>query len=269
MANTGKPTWAELLVSEVLRLDSVSKAFYRGRDRVRVLQDVSLSVGEGEIVAVIGGVSQGKTTLIRLASGLLCPDEGTVSVGDVVLAELRDRQRQHILASNIGLAMRTGPAMPTSVREYVEMKAAAPRIGWRRVYRKRARRSMTTAILDELGITECADMRWEHVSAWQCVLAELAQAMVVSPRLLLIDDLGAAFGLRQKQIVMTFLEGFARKRRCAVLMAVSDEASALRSAQVWRLHRRRLKLMADHTGTDVERGSAVIPIRRADAGGGR
>ena len=255
-------------MTEVLRLDSVSMAFDRGRDRVCVLQDVSLSVGEGEIVAIIGGASQGKTTLIRLASGLLSPDEGTVRVGDVALAELRDRQRQHILATDIGLAMGTGPAMRASVREYVEMKAAASKKGWRRLYSKRERRDMTTAILDELGITECADMRWEHVSDWQRVLAELAQAMVVSPRLLLIDDLGSAFGLRQKQILMAFLEDFAREGMCSVLMAVSDEASALRSAQVWRLHRRRLKLMAIHTDADVEPGGDVIPMRRADAGGG-
>ncbi len=254
-------------MNEILRLDSVSIGFDRGRDRVCVLQHVSLSVGEGEIAAVIGGATQGKTTLIRLASGLLPPDEGTVRVDDVVLAELRDRRRQSILARDIGLAMGTGPALGASVREYVEMKAAAPKKGWRRLYRKSERRRMTSAILDELGIADCADMRWEHVSNWQRALVELAQTMVVSPRLVLIDNLASPFGLREKKLFMAFLEGFAREHRCAVLMAVSDEASALRSAQVWRLHRHRLKLMADHTGADLELEGDVIPIRRADAGG--
>jgi putative ABC transport system ATP-binding protein len=252
-------------VSAVLRLDSVSIAFDRGRDRVCVLQDVSLSVREGEIVAVIGSASQGKTTLVRLASGLLPPDTGTVRVGGIALAELRDRQRQCILARDIGVAMGTGPAMRASVREYVEMKAAAPKKGRHRLYRKRERRDMAAAMLDELGISECADNHWEHLSDWQRVLAELAQAMVVSPRLLLIDDLGSAFALRQKQSLMTYLEGFARDRQCAVLMAVSDDASALRSAQVWRLHRHRLKLRA--RDTDGEHEGDVIPMRRADAGG--
>ncbi|HST33531.1 MAG TPA: ATP-binding cassette domain-containing protein [Solirubrobacteraceae bacterium] len=254
-------------MSEVLRLDSVSMGFDRGRDRVCVLQDVSLSVGEGQIAAVIGGPSQGKTTLIRLAAGLLSPDEGRVHVGGVALAELRDRQRQHMLARDIGLALRTGPAMRASVREYVEMKAAAPKNGWRRLHRGRERQRMTTAVLDELGIADCADMRWEHVSDWQRCLADLAQAMVVSPRLLLIDDLSSPFGLRQKQNLMAFLEDFAREHSCAVLMAVSDEASALRSAQVWRLHRHQLKLRANHTG-DVEAEGDVIPMRRAEASGG-
>jgi ABC-type cobalamin/Fe3+-siderophores transport system ATPase subunit len=242
-------------------------AFDRGRDRVCVLQDVSLSVREGEVAAVIGGVSQGKTTLIRLASGLLPPEEGTVRVDGVALAELRDRRRQGILARDIGVAIGTGPAIRASVREYVEMKAAAPKKGWRRLYRKRERQRMTTAVLSELGIAECADMRWEHVSDWQRALAELAQAMVVSPRLVLIDNLVSAFGLRQKKAFMAFVEDFARQQRCAVLMAVSDEASALRAAQVWRLHRHRLKLMADYTSVEVEHEGDVIPMRRADAGG--
>lgn len=254
-------------MSEVLRLDSVSMGFDRGRDRVCVLQDVSLSVAEGEIAAVIGGPSQGKTTLIRLAAGLLPPDEGRVLVGGAALAKLGDRQRQRILARDIGLALRKGPAMRASVREYVETKAAAPKDGRRRLHRGSERRRMTTAVLDELGIADCADMRWEHVSDWQQCLAELAQAIVVSPRLVLIDDLGSPFGLRQKQTLMALLEGFTCSRGCAVLMAVSDDASAMRSAQVWRLHRHRLKLRADHTG-EVETEGDVIPMRRAEGSGG-
>jgi ABC-type methionine transport system ATPase subunit len=53
-------------VLEVLRLDGVCKAFDRGRDRISVLEDVSLSVGAGEIVSVVGTRAQGKSTLIRL-----------------------------------------------------------------------------------------------------------------------------------------------------------------------------------------------------------
>src|ERR1700692_653555 len=97
-----------LLMGEVLCLEGVWKAFDRGRDRVSVLEDVSLSVGVGEVVAVVGTRDQGKTSLIRVASGMLPADRGSVCVGGVELGGLRDRQLAGVLASEVGVAVRTG-----------------------------------------------------------------------------------------------------------------------------------------------------------------
>lgn len=255
---------------EVLRLDGVWTAFDRGRDRGWVLEDVSLSVSEGEIAAVVGGGGQGKTTLVRLATGTLPADRGTVLVNGVDVAGLNDRDLSHMLASDIGVASGIGPSLGLSVREYIETAAGAPkdrvwRWWWRRRWGRREQRQMATAVLDELGVSECADGQWEALSDWQRVLVELAQAVVVRPRLLLIDDLAGRFDLRQKQKLMNLLEGIARERGCGVLMVVSDDASALRAVRVWRLHRRRLRLMASHTAAD---GYAdVIPLRQQRSGG--
>lgn len=254
-------------MSEVLRLDGVWTAFDRGHDRVSVFEDVSLAVDAGEVVAVVGGGGQGKTTLIRLASGTLVPDSGTVHVSGTDVARLRDKQLARVLASDVGVATGTGPGARITVTEYVEMAAAAPKLGRRRRWRRRERRRMATAVLDELGISECGGLRWEQLSDWQRVLVELAQAVVVGPRLLLVDDIADGFGLRQKQEVMDVLEGFARDKRCGVLMAVSDHASALRSVRVWGLQRRGLRLMASHADDEVDEQGDVIPLpqRRSDA----
>jgi ABC-type cobalamin/Fe3+-siderophores transport system ATPase subunit len=248
-------------MGEVLRLDGVSRAFDRGRDRVPVLEDVSLSVGAGEIVAVVGTRDQGKTTLIRIASGMLPADRGSVCVGGVELSGLKDRQLARVLAGEVGVAARTGPAVRVRVRDYVEMSLVACR-RWRQPgWRQRERRLRVTAVLEQLGIAACADLKWEELSNWQRVLVELAQAVVVRPRLLLIDDVMDGFGLGKKQATMDLLEDFTSEIGCGVLMAVSDHASALRSVRVWQLGRTRLKLMADHTNPDV------IPLhKRRDEG---
>jgi putative ABC transport system ATP-binding protein len=238
-------------MGEVLRLDGVWKAFDRGRDRVSVLEDVSLSVGVGEVVAVVGTRDQGKTSLIRVASGMLPADRGNVCVGGVELGGLRDRQLAGVLASEVGVAVRTGPEVRVRVREYVELSLVACRRWRRREWGRRERRLRVTEVLEELGVSGCADMRWEELSNWQRVLVELAQAVVVRPRLLLIDDVMDGFGLGKKQATMDLLEGFACEIGCGVLMAVSDHASALRSVRVWQLSRGRLRLMADHTSPDV------------------
>jgi ABC-type cobalamin/Fe3+-siderophores transport system ATPase subunit len=250
-------------VSEVLRLDDVWTAFDRGRERVSVLAGASLSVDAGEIVAVVAGAGQGKTTLVRLASGTLPPDRGVVSIGRHELSRLKDRQLARVLASEVGVATGTGPGLRVTARQYVEMAAAAPKTGRRRRWRRRERRRMTTAVLEELGIADCGPLRWDELSDWQRVLVELAQAVVVRPRLLLLDDIADRFGLSQKQALVTLLEDFARDYECGVLMAVADHGAAARAVRVWRLHRCRLQLLADHTGVAVGARGAVIPLRRS------
>ncbi len=246
-------------MAEVLRLDGVWTAFDHGW----VLEDVSLSVALGEIAAVVGTGGQGKTTLIRLATGTLPADRGRVLVNGVDVARLKDREVSHMLAGDIGVATGVGPPLGLTVREYVETAIAAPKERFSRWFSRRRwgrhdQRRMATAVLDEFGLGDCADRRWVALSDWQRVLVELAQAVVVRPRLVLLDDLAGRFELRQKQLLMDLLEAIVRERDCGVLMVVSDDASALRATRVWRLHRRKLRLLASHS----EVGHAeVIPLR--------
>lgn len=254
-------------MQKVLRLDGVWKGFDRHHERVPVFEDISLSVAAGEIVAVVCGAGQGKTTLIELASGALPPDRGSVQISGVDPTRLNDKGVSHLRAANVGVATRNGPPLNTSAAEYIEMALGAPKNGKHHRWGRREQRSMAAAVLHELDIADCAPLRWDELSNWQRVLVELAQAVCVGPTLLLVDDIARDFGLRQKQALMDVLERFARERKCGVLMAVSDHASALRSVRVWQLHRHRLRLMADHTGSDVDTDDADVLRfeRRSDA----
>jgi cobalt/nickel transport system ATP-binding protein len=74
----------------LIKTDRVS---YRYHDRVPALEEVSLSIGEGELVAVIGSNGSGKSTLLQILGGLIHPSEGSVFFGDREVSErtLRDR----------------------------------------------------------------------------------------------------------------------------------------------------------------------------------
>jgi len=134
-------------VAEVLRLDDVWIAFdRRDHDRVSVLEGASLSVDAGEIVAVVAGAGQGKTTLVRLASGTLPPDRGVVSVGGVELSRPEGQAAcARCSRPDVGVATGTGPGLRVTVRQYVEMGGSrARKRGWRRRWRRHERRRMAT-----------------------------------------------------------------------------------------------------------------------------
>lgn len=252
-------------MGDVLRMEGVWKGFDRHHAQVPVLEDISLSVARGEVVAVVGGAGQGKSTLIELASGTSRPDRGRVQINDVDVTGLKDRNVSSLLAGWIGVATRNGPPMDATARDYIEMALGAPKDGRRRRWRRQEQRSMATAILHDLDIAECAPLRWSELSDWQRVLVELGQAVCVGPSLLLVDDIARDFGLREKQAATDVLEGFAQGRNLGVVMAVSDHASALGSDRVWQLHRRRLRLMANHRARDFDDADVVPFERRSDA----
>jgi ABC-type lipoprotein export system ATPase subunit len=230
-------------VSPVLRFEGVWKGFTRGRDWVSVLEDVSLEVRAGQVAAVVGARSQGKSTLIRIATGTLRPDRGSVSIEGRELADLSGGDLAELLRTEIGIAGRDGEDL-LNVRDYVAFSLAATR-----KYSGRERDRLVKDVLAELEVSGCAGSKWPELSDWEQVLVEFAQAIVRRPRLLLVDDVVDGMGLDQKRAAMDLLEGFAKERRCAVLMAVSDHAAALRSATVWQLSHTKLTLM--HQDPDI------------------
>ncbi len=73
-----------------------------------------------------------KTTVIRLASGTLVADRGTVLINGADAARLNDKQLARLLASDLGVATGTGPGSRMTVREYIENALAAPKQGRRK-----------------------------------------------------------------------------------------------------------------------------------------
>ena len=263
LASTALSLWCyghftvEVCSVMVLEFVGVWKGFDRGRQRVLVLEDVSLSVAAGEIVAVVGTRDQGKTTLLRVAAGVESPDRGVVRVCGVELRGLKDRELSRLLRTDIGMAGRDGPGMRARMGEYVGLQLAAGR--W---WRKRERRLRVVESLERLGVAECADMRWGELSDWQRARVELAQAVAPRPRLLLVDDLICGLGLGKTQEANQLLRELANEIGCGVLMAVSDHASAAPSDRVWHFDRHKLVLMADHTNPQPARTHRPRGIER-------
>jgi ABC-type lipoprotein export system ATPase subunit len=249
-------------MAELLSLRGVGKGYRRGGRWLRVLVDVSLDVGPGELVAVVGSRGEGKTTLLEVAAGLRLPDEGEVWLSDVDLACCSDAERARRLGGEIAWVHHEGTGVKFDVVDYVGLPLAMGR----RHGRHAAERLALNA-LERVGVAECAHQRWEELSNWERVLVGLARGVVGKPRLMILDDVGDGLGMRKTREAGELLQGLVAELGCGVLMSTSDLEATLVADRVWSFERGRLKLMSDQNRTHAD----VIDFpgtRRSRASGG-
>ena len=157
-----------------VRLEGVSVSF----DGVRALEDVSLTVKEGEFVSVIGPNGGGKTTLLRVILGLLKPDRGKVEV----FGERPDRVRK--LIGYVPQRVSFDPSFPITVYELVLMGRYR---GPLKPYTAEDKAAVES-ILKEVGIYDLKGRLVGELSGGQLQKAFLARALVRKPKLLLLDE---------------------------------------------------------------------------------
>lgn len=224
---------------DLLSLAGVSFSVRRGGRVEPLLVDISLSVAPGELVAVLGMRSQGKTTLLQVAAGLERPEDGVVCFAGRDLSSLADSEHARLLREEIGLVELGGMRADLRVAHYV----SAPLLLSRRRSRARAVSVQVAAALDRVGMGSRAEQRWRELSCWDRAQVEVARGIVAGPRLLLVDDVTDGLGMRETAHVTRLLRSLAQEGM-GILMTVSEGEAAGGAHRVLRLSRGRVRQIA-------------------------
>jgi predicted ABC-type transport system involved in lysophospholipase L1 biosynthesis ATPase subunit len=234
-------------MAELLTLQWVCKGYARGKRRMRVLVNASLSVTPGGIVAVVGSRDEGKTTLLKIASGIEAPDTGEVWLGDVDLARSSDEARSRLLGAEIAWIHREGTGVKFRVLDYVGLPLA---IG--RGHGKREAQNLAMEALERVGAAGCAGQYWAHLSNWERLLVGFARGIASTPRLLVLDDMMDGLGMRRTREAGELLLALVGELGCGVLMSSSDLEAALIADRVLSLERGRLSLLSERAGGQAD-----------------
>lgn len=207
-----------------------------------ILEDLSLDVGTEQTVAVVGQRWEGKTTLLRLAAGMELAEDGQVLFEGMDFASRSRRKRARLLGRDIVWLDRTESTLRLTMLDYLGLPLV---LGWRGPRRATVRRIAAEA-LERVGAAHVAHKRPQALSSWERVLVGLASAIVVRPKLLVVDDLLDALGTSRTLQAGTLLNSLAREFGFGVLFSVSDIDSAILADRILAFEQRTLQLMAEH-----------------------
>jgi putative ABC transport system ATP-binding protein len=183
-----------------LELRHVSKIYGESQNQVQAIQDISLSVAAGELVAVMGPSGSGKSTLLTIAGTLEEPTSGQVLVGGAEVSKMSRADKARLRRRTIGYVFQDFNLLPgLTAAENVSLPLELDGLTARKA------RAAGLQALDELELTEQAERFPDELSGGERQRVAIARAVVGDRRLVLADEPSGALDSVNGEAVMRML----------------------------------------------------------------
>jgi ABC-type multidrug transport system ATPase subunit len=239
-----------------LALKDVAKRYVRGVAEETALDGVSLEIDAGQLVGVWGRRRSGRSTLVRVAAGIVPPDAGAVLLDDVDIWSSSRRARA-VARQEIAFWL------PVFLRDHgarVDRQVAVPA---RRRSGRRSRpraRAEARRLLERVGLGDCAARTLGELNHADIVLAALARALMLRPRVLVLDEPTSGLKPLEADRFMELLVRVAREDGIAVLVTASEADQLERADRTLSISDGVLR------GKTVPEPASVVALRPAGSG---
>jgi ABC-type lipoprotein export system ATPase subunit len=212
---------------DAIRLEEVTKTYYRGEMAIPVLRGVSLSIERGEMVALMGHSGSGKSTLLNLLGCLDQPTSGRYWLDGVDVSQLNRDQLASIRNQKIGFCFQNFNLLPrTTALENVLMPLSYSH----ERLNERACRERAECLLERVGLTDRMDHEPSQLSGGQQQRVAIARALIGQPPVLLADEpTGALDSSTTEEILALF--GQLHREEGLTIVLVTHEADVAEHAQ--------------------------------------
>ena len=197
--------------------EAVSRDFGQGDSAVRAVDGVSLSIGSGEFVALVGRSGSGKTTLLNLLAGLDRPSDGKVWFEGREISQLPDKELVKLRRERLGFVFQSFGLIPLlSAFENVELPLHISGASWRE------RRRKANEALDMVGLTGRVGHRPYELSGGEQQRVAIARALVAGPAVLFADEPTGELDSVTAQTIGGIMREIGASRGVTVVTATHD-----------------------------------------------
>ena len=218
-----------------LRLHGVVKHYVAGSEIVRAVDDVTLTVAAGEMVALYGPSGSGKTTLLMLAAALMRPDVGRVMFGSHDIGSLSDNAAADFRLRDVGVIFQDYallPGVPAVENAAVKLLAGSISLA--------TARRLAIPWLSRVGMEHRLGAVPERLSGGERQRVAIARALANEPKLVLADEPTGSLDSRRGREILELLREIAHDRDVAVLLVTHDPQAAEIADRVHTLRDGRL-----------------------------
>ena len=204
----------------IVQMTDICKDYYQGKEPVRVLKNVNLTVEQGEYLAIMGPSGSGKTTLMNLIGCLDTPTSGEYLLDGKNLQDLSDNALADIRNKHIGFVFQSFHLLPKmDALDNVALPllyAGVP---------LKERRARAEEALKAVGLAERIHFLPNQLSGGQCQRVAIARAMVGNPDLLLADEPTGALDSKSGEQIMDIFRKLSRDGM-TIIMITHEQAIA-------------------------------------------
>ena len=198
---------------ELIRVDNVQKTYKNG---VVALYDFNLSIQKGEFVFVIGASGSGKSTLIKMLYREERPDKGSIIIGGIDVARLKNR-KVYILRRKLGVVFQDFKLLP-KLTVFENVAFAMEVFG----YDKAAIQKRVLEVLDLVGLKNKVRQYPDQLSGGEQQRVVIARAIVNNPKLLICDEPTGNLDPKTSMEIMSVLENINNNLGTTIIMATHD-----------------------------------------------
>lgn len=203
----------------ILETKDLKKYYGTGDNQVKALDNVTLSVEEGELVAIVGCSGSGKSTLLHMLGGLDYPTSGTVKIAGKEIFQLNETELTIFRRRRIGFVFQNYNLVPIlSVYENIVLPVELDG--------RKPEQAFVKDVLQTLGIADKIDRLPGQLSGGQQQRVAIARALVAKPSILLADEPTGNLDSRSTQEVLGLLKLSGERFHQTIIMITHNEALA-------------------------------------------
>ncbi len=205
----------------LVEIQDVSKIYNPGENEVRALDHISVTINQGEFVAIIGQSGSGKSTLMNILGCLDVPTGGRYILNGQPVAEMVDDELSDIRNREIGFIFQGFNLIPNlTALENVELPLVYRGVG------KGKRRELSEAALTKVGLEHRMDHKPSEMSGGQQQRVAIARAIAQAPPIILADEPTGNLDSHSSKEIMSILQQLHREGRTVILITHDNEIAA-------------------------------------------
>jgi len=208
-------------VDHFIQVHDLVKTYADGGRSVNAIDQVSLSIDDGEFVTIMGRSGSGKSTLLSMLGALIRPTSGKVVVDSMDLYSLDKEQRADFRSEYIGFVFQSFQLIPyLTVLENVGLPMAVSGL------KKKKKRDMAMAVIDRVGLADKQDRLPDRLSGGEQERVAIARAIVNQPPLILADEPTGNLDTDTAGRIMELLASLNREGHTIVVVTHNPETEA-------------------------------------------